>query len=244
MGKIIKNRQCANCGINVPIYHKKRLTYENIFCGKTCESEFKKSKKMNCECEICHKIFHRKQSQIDKNKHQYCSRDCLKIARKYMMKGEKNHQYGLKGKFNASWKSDERISTYGYKLIRNNKHPYKNIDGFVFEHRLVAEQFLLTEENRILVNEKYYLSPEFHVHHLDFDKLNNSVENLYVIKKELHIKFHDSINIIVRDEENGRIKSIINAINIYSKEELKNMFFKFIENTKRGDGGFGSTGVN
>lgn len=243
-GKIIANRQCANCGIDVPIYHKKRLTYKNVFCGKTCESLFKKSKNLNCECEICHKKFHRKQSQIDKNEHQYCSNDCLTIAKKERMSGEKNHQFGLKGSLNSSWKSDERISTYGYKLIRCLNHPFRNSDDMVFEHRLVAEQYLLTDENKITINGIDYLSSEYHVHHLDFDRLNNNVENLYVIDKTLHMKFHDTINVIVRNKTNGRIENIINATNLYSKEELKNKFFEFINDTKRGSDGFGSTGTN
>ena len=45
------------------------------------------------------------------------------------MQGENNHQFGLKGAKNSSWISDERISYYGYKLIRKLDHPFKNSDG-------------------------------------------------------------------------------------------------------------------
>jgi len=224
------------------------MQYKNIFCSKECEAKFKKSKNLNCECEICHKKFHRKQSWIDKNQHQYCSRECQAVANKERMIGENNHQYGLKGNLNPTWKSDEKISYYGYHLIRKLDHPFKNCDDMVFEHRLVAEQYLLTNENKITIDGIDYLSPEFHVHHLDFDRLNNDVSNLYVIPKRLHVAFHNHINQIVRNKENGRIENVINAKNLYSKEELITMFYKFIEevdeltDTERGENGFGSTG--
>ena len=59
------------------------------------------------------------------------------------MLGEGNHQFGLKGELNSSWKSNERISHYGYMLVRCLNHPFKNCDDFVFEHRLIAEKYLL-----------------------------------------------------------------------------------------------------
>ena len=228
----------------MPIYHKQRMQYKNIFCSKECESQYKKSKNLNCECEICHIRFHRKQSWIDKNQHQYCSRECQAIANKELMKGEGNHQYGLKGKLNASWKSDEKISYYGYRLIRVLDHPFKNSDDMVFEHRLVAEQFLLTEENQVIIDGHAYLSPEYHVHHLDFDRLNNDISNIYILPKGIHVTFHNHINQIIRNDNTGRIEAVINAKNIYSKEELIKMFYDFINTlteTERGSNGFGST---
>lgn len=243
--KIIKIEICSNCGKEVPIYHKNRLKHKNIFCDKECESIFKKSKNLNCECEVCHKKFHRKPSQKSKNKHQYCSVNCHNKAKSTLMLGENNHQYRLKGSLNSSWKSDERISSYGYKLIRNLNHPFKNSDDFVFEHRLVAEKYLLNKNNSVLIENKLYLSPNFHVHHLDFDRLNNSPENLYVLPKSLHIKFHDSLKKVIRNND-GTISTVEKQE--YSKDELKYLFYKFINevnelsDTKRGENGFGSTG--
>lgn len=224
-GKLITSRQCANCGIDVPIYHKKRLTYANIFCSKACEAEFRKSKNLNCECEVCHKKFHRKQSHIDKYEHQYCSIECHKIAKKQYMAGENNHQFGLKGNLNSSWKSDEKISTYGYKLIRCLEHPFRNSDDMVFEHRLVAEKYLLTDNNKVTIDDIDYLSNEYHVHHLDFDRLNNSPDNLYVINKKLHMQFHMLLRKEAK-EMNNNIKC--KTEDIFTKEELKNKFYNFI----------------
>ena len=122
-----------------------------------------------------------------------------------------------------------------------------NSDGFVFEHRLVAEEYLLNEQNKINIDGKDYLSPDYHVHHIDFDRTNNDVDNLYVLPKSLHIKFHNSLNNIIR--ENGKIKTIEKPN--YTKQELRELFYSFIKshkdelsNTERGDKGFGSTGSN
>ena len=161
------------------------------------------------------------------------------------MKGANNSQYGLRDNKNLSWKSDEKISSYGYRLIRCLNHPFANSDGFMLEHRLIAGKFLLNNENSVKINGVLYLSPNFHVHHIDFNRLNNDKNNLYVIDKGMHIKFHNSLCEIIRNDKDGTIISIKKKI--YSKEELKRLFFEFIEtdelsDTKRGDGGFGSTG--
>jgi hypothetical protein len=109
------------------------------------------------------------------------------------MKGNGNHQYGLRGNLNSSWKSDERISYYGYKLIRCLDHPFKNCDGFVFEHRLVAEKFLLDDTNSVMIDGKLYLSPDYDVHHIDFNRLNNDPSNLLVITRSDHAQLHATL---------------------------------------------------
>lgn len=110
------------------------------------------------------------------------------------MQGARNHQFGLTGSKNATWKSDEKISNYGYKMIRIPNHPFCNIDGFVFEHRLVAEKYLLNDGNSVEVNNKKYLNPNFVVHHKNFNKLDNRVENLEIMTKGEHSSLHSKLN--------------------------------------------------
>lgn len=57
-------------------------------------------------------------------------------------------------------------------------HPLSAKSGYIREHRLIAEQYLLTEGNSILINGEKYLDPKFDVHHKDFNKLNNDINNL------------------------------------------------------------------
>ena len=55
-----------------------------------------------------------------------------------------------------------------------------NWEGFVYEHILVAEEFL----GRLLLETE-------EIHHLDENKRNNRHENLLVLTKPQHTKFHE-----------------------------------------------------
>lgn len=158
----------------------------------------------NCTCKICGTKFHCKQSQIDKGGGKYCSQECHYIAKKEYMKGEGNHQYGIKGSKNGSWKSDEKITRYGYRAIRMIGHPFADADDFVFEHRLIAEENLLNDKNSVEIDGKRYLSPGYVVHHKNFDRLDNSIENLEVMTKSEHQRYHAKLNAQKRDEKTGR----------------------------------------
>lgn len=120
------------------------------------------------------------------------------------MAGENNHQYGLKGSKNATWKSDRKLSRYGYIQVRKLYHPFRDKADFVFEHRLVAEKYLLTDENSVEIDGKRYLSPEYAVHHKNFDRTDNRPENLEVMTKGEHQSFHAKLNRMERDSVTGR----------------------------------------
>ena len=66
----------------------------------------------------------------------------------------------------------------------------------------------LKQEEKIEINGKYYLKPELEVHHIDENKLNNSLENLQIMTKPEHKKLHTLKTKIKRDNKTGRfIKS-------------------------------------
>jgi len=148
----------------------------------------------NCTCPVCGKQFHRKPYAIKRTKNLCCSRACSAELRKTTMSGENNHQYGLKGNKNASWKSDRKLSRYGYIQVRVLNHPFKDKAGFVFEHRLIAEKYLLTDENSVEIDGTRYLSPKYEVHHINFDRMDNRVENLVVLSHRDHKKVHNALN--------------------------------------------------
>lgn len=195
-GKVLSIRQCNNCGREVEIRHKARMFHKNIFCCKQCESEYKISHNPNyINCPICGTRFYVKPSKRKNSEINFCSLECMGEYRKNAYLGENNPNYGNIGSKNPLWQSDEKISPYGYRLIRVLDHPFKNCDGFIFEHRLIAEKYLLNDYNSIEINGVRYLSPEFHVHHLDFNRLNNDVDNLCVIHKTMHAKFHSQVRL-------------------------------------------------
>lgn len=145
------------------------------------------------------------------------------------MKGEGNHQYGLKGSLNDSWKSDTKITRYGYRSVRCLNHPFVDKTGFVLEHRLVAEKYLLNDKNSINIDGKLYLSENFHIHHINFNRLDNNVDNLYVLPKGIHIKFHDSLYDLIRNDF-GRIIKHIPKYDLSNSILMRDLFYKFMEN--------------
>lgn len=183
-------RECSQCGKKIEIFHKVRLERENCFCSKKCESEFRKSKILNGCCPICGKMFHVKPYHKKKCKNNYCSMECFIESKKESMKGENNHQFGLKGEKNASWKSNKKVTNYGYIKVRCIDHPFKDCDDMIFEHRLVAEKYLLNENNSIEINGKRYLKKEYIVHHKDGNRKNNNVDNLEIMLLSDHTKLH------------------------------------------------------
>lgn len=199
-----------------------------------------------------------KPSKQSKIKYLACSRECSIELRRVYSSGENNHQYGLKGKLNSSWKSDTRISVYGYRLIRSPNHPFKNGDGFVFEHRLIAEKYLLTSNNTIEINEGKYLSPEYIVHHIDFNRLNNEVSNLCVMSRKDHTVFHVLYkryihNEKLKDDKLNIFMQLITKYNLPYNISIKQgeafaqgiitQYFKTVDDETDGirNGGFGST---
>ncbi len=159
---------------------------------------------LNCVCAVCGKRFHRKPSHIAGYRKNYCSRECHYKDKHEYMSGEKNHQFGLKGSANASWKSDVKESRHGYTQIRCLDHPFADSEGFVLEHRLVAEQYLLTSENSVEIDGKKYLRKDFVVHHINFDRKDNRPENLRVMTSREHQMLHARLNPHEQDKKTGR----------------------------------------
>lgn len=70
----------------------------------------------------------------------------------------------------------------GYILIWTPEHPNANVDGYVFEHRLVMEKHL-----------SRYLESQEIIHHINEIRTDNRIENLQLLpSKGMHNKIHFS----------------------------------------------------
>lgn len=91
-----------------------------------------------------------------------------------------NEDYSSRsGTKNGNWKGGQALSTGGYILIHKRAHPNANKQGYVYEHRLVMEQYL----NR-------YLQTWEIVHHKNKIKTDNRISNLELTTKGKHNSTH------------------------------------------------------
>ena len=81
---------------------------------------------------------------------------------------------------NPNWKGGTTITSHGYRKIKVPDHPYADVAGYVYEHRLVMEKMI-----------GRYLNPGEIVHHLNENTLDNSPDNL-VLNSSIaeHKTFH------------------------------------------------------
>ncbi len=89
----------------------------------------------------------------------------------------KKYPNGRFGKLHPGWKGGIR-KFHGYITIYSPTHPNNN-QGYVFEHRLVAEKKL-----------GRYLNKDEIVHHINHVKDDNRPENLMVVKRGEHVTNH------------------------------------------------------
>ena len=104
---------------------------------------------------------------------------------------------------NYNWKGGKTITGKGYVLIMKKGHPLGSNHGYVAEHRLVMEKHL----GRYL---KYFSKGHKDnevVHHIDGDKKNNKLSNLYLCSAREHNAFgQELINLACELFKRGIIK--------------------------------------
>lgn len=172
------------------------------------------SKEPNTSCYICGKEFYLKPYRTKRGKYHYCSRNCHYVHKKTLMKGENNRQYGLKGELNSSFKDDYRFSSYGYILVRELLHPFRNYDDMIFLHRLIYEQYLRDYEpaSPYLIQvegfDQFYLDPSVIIHHINGNKLDNNLYNLEVLSLGDHTAHHNMSIQFGRDSLGRFVKKI------------------------------------
>lgn len=82
------------------------------------------------------------------------------------------------GESSATWKGDRRIKN-GYVEIKCPEHPRSGQRGYIYEHILVMEKHL-----------GRYLKSDEVVHHKNYNKTDNQIENLQLMTILEHNRFH------------------------------------------------------
>lgn len=209
-------KTCAVCGKTFSVINSREKTAK--YCCRQCSDYAWTLKRVNnVVCSECGKGFHMKESQIKRYARRmgtFCSHECATIYRAKWFRGANNHQYGLRGEKNASYKGIE-LPKKNHKnidlLVYSPFHPFADRNGRVLKHRLVIEKNaeLFNPLFFIEIDGMKYLKKEFVVHHKDGNHSNNSIENLEVLTRSEHTQTHDRNKIIIRDTKTGRITGVI-----------------------------------
>lgn len=82
---------------------------------------------------------------------------------------------------NNNWRGGKNfVGENGYIYIKKPEHPHSKVNGYITEHRLVVEKKI-----------KRYLQTKETIHHIDFNRRNNKINNLHLCKsKEEHNTIH------------------------------------------------------
>lgn len=94
------------------------------------------------------------------------------------------------GKRPHNWKGGRTQDRYGYIWQQAPGHPNRSPNGYVREHRLVAEEALRQNDpdSEFLIDG--FLAPGTDVHHINGVKDDNRAENLEVMWKGDHTRLH------------------------------------------------------
>lgn len=140
-------------------------------------------------CEKCAGPYTIKHRNVKKRKTSLCPKCLDEFVTERLVAGNKGRA------------SDFIISTRGYKYLRD----YEEKHGYKFYHRKAVEDFI----GRKLLKSDV-------VHHIDGDRLNNEIDNLFLTNLKGHHKAHSSLDqigymlvragMIIFDKEKGEYK--------------------------------------
>lgn len=234
-------KQCLVCGATFVVPHWRPSAK---YCSTDCQHKGRYATP-NTICTNCGKPFHMKQYQKNKTPRSmgyFCSKQCTAEYRKTWFKGENNHQYGLKGSLNSSFKG-EVLSRKNNRLMELKVYvPYRydaDKHGRVTLHRLIVEENWRQFNPNVfnVVGEQHILKKGYEVHHIDGNHNNNAIDNLAVLTKDEHRRLHNARYYVLRSKKTGRY-----VARVILPPEIEFEEADTLSTTDRGEGGYGSTG--
>lgn len=113
-----------------------------------------------------------------------------KKVKKYTKETIEKFKKANKGENNPAWKGGRNKTKLGYIYIYSPEHPFRNIDQYVFEHRLIIEKII-----------GRYLHKKEEVHHINKIRTDNRPENLMLFdSKSSHSRFENGLNYVFPNE--------------------------------------------
>ena len=176
------NKKCIICGKEVPNYQK--------YCSKKCYNISQK-KGFYKICEVCKKESYVKHSRANENV-RFCSRKCMGISFRNKIETECSYCG------NMLQVEPNRIRKYNFcdnkckKLYRQvgcgittDGYVWIIVDGYNRHNQVKIHRYLM----EVKLGRK--LKSTEIVHHKDFNKLNNNINNLEILTREEHNKIHN-----------------------------------------------------
>ena len=192
--------KCVVC--NEEGYRINTKKFPKNFCSYKCYEEWSKfNKEPNCSCSVCGIKMYLKPSRLKRVKNGItCSQKCANLLKTQYMIGDKNHQFGLIGDLNSSFKDSDLVTNSGYLLEFCPEHPYphdkSNNTTRVLKHRLEIERHsdLFDVLYFKVINGIKFLKPEYDVHHINENKQDNDINNLQILTRSEHTTLHNKNN--------------------------------------------------
>lgn len=176
---------CVICGakFKVPPSRADKAKACSPECGNKLRGISNSKEKVKFNCAHCEKAVFTHEAHAGRRV--FCSRGC---------QAKSGSQLGKRqGAENQAWKGGRTLQSDGYSYIRATDHPLQKT-GYVFEHRLVMEKWLLENEPNspylVQLDAGKFLDPTIVVHHKDENKTHNSIENLECMTSGDHAKHH------------------------------------------------------
>lgn len=218
-----KELTCKTCGKQG--YKINTASHPKDFC---CFAHYEKWRqfniKPNCKCVICGKEMYLKPYRLKRTvTGVVCGAECFNELARIRMIGNKNHQYGLKGDKNASFKN-KLTKSCGYYMEYVPDHPYANRSGRIRQHRVIVERNYELYDQKFFtkINGYLVLKKEYDVHHINEIKTDNRVENLMVLTRGEHSTLHNKTKSIKRNLSNGRIIGVVKQEELLGNLEVDN----------------------
>lgn len=179
------------------------------FCCYSCYENYQKfNHDPNCKCAVCGKDLYIKSYRLNRlvdKDNITCCKDCSNKLKSITFSGSNNHQFGLKGDKNSSFKGNI-IEHQGYLYEYDPTHPKCDSYGRVRQHRLIVEQNWNNYDEKYfsIINNRHILKDEYDVHHKNKIKTDNSLDNLDILSREEHSRIHATEMFL----ENENIRSL------------------------------------